>query len=257
MLTNLEYNYSMKKIFFILTFLSFFNTALADLKNNQAKPVNIPDTANINYKKICEEQNIQPKLIFYTSYGKLTYNRDYDRKNLTLLAKNNGVFEEGDLASGLALVDISSEYLLSTASRQMANGGYCIMPKEFSIYIGFVNPIIYISKDLPTDSCLYNLVLRHEQTHQQINVNALEFFIPIIYKKIKTILTKIHPLYVSDESLISAGTDDMTNFYAEKINILVEQFKNEIVAEQQKLDNREQYRYESEVCQRFEKNQKH
>ena len=163
----------MKKIFFILTILNFITFILASAQNI---------STHEELKYACENLSIKPTLNFYTSYGKLEYNQTYTRANLTQLGKNMGMFESGDLASGLALVDIASEYELSIAARKMKNNAVCVMPQELTAYIGFQNPVIYLATDLETDSCLYNLVLRHEQIHQQINVNALEYFIPLIYK---------------------------------------------------------------------------
>jgi len=208
-------------------------------------------------KQACEAINPHTKIKFYTSYGKLTYNNTYSREHLSRLGKNLGMFEEGELASGLALVDIASEYELSTSSRKMINNGICIIPQELSIYIGFQNPVIYLANDLQKDSCLYNLVVRHEQVHQQINVNALEYFIPIIYKKVKNITSNMHPMYVTSEQHIKSGTNDMTNFYAQQINNLVEEFKQEILTEQRKLDNHQQYQLESNICQTYNTKKQH
>jgi len=129
------------------------------------------------------------------------------------------------------------------------------MPDTINIYIGFRNPVIYLANDLKPDSCLYHLVVRHEKTHQQINVNALEYFIPLIYNRIKLMAKQMKPLYVDSEDKFKAGTDEMTAFYAKQINALVEEFKNEILEEQRKLDNRQNYAYESAVCHLY--NSKH
>lgn len=205
----------------------------------------------------CEKQQANPEVVFYTSYGKLTYNKNYTRDQLSELGRKFGIFEVGDLASGLALVDVASEYELSVSSRRMINGGACITPIELSVYIGFQNPVIYLAKDLTPGTCLYNLVVRHEQVHQQINVNALEYFIPPIYERVKTIARNMRPMYVSSERLIKSGTNDMTAFYAGQINELVDEFKQEILAEQHKLDNRQQYLLESEICRRYNTKRQH
>ena len=237
----------MKKIFFILTILNFmaFNFAVAQSPQSSTE-----------LKSICENLETPVKLKFYTSYGKLTYDKRYPRKNLTQLGKNMGMFEEGDLASGLALVDVASEYELSTSSRKMINNAVCIIPQELSVYIGFQNPVIYLAQDLTPDSCLYNLVLRHEQIHQQINVNALEYFIPLIYQRVKLLSKQMKPMYVLSVQQIKSGTTEMTAYYAKKINKLVEEFKEEILVEQRKLDNRNQYNMESDICRRYEANHK-
>lgn len=234
----------MKKIFFILTILNFIIKPAVALNGEDLRTA-------------CENLPVEPSLVFYTSYGKLKYDTSYTRDKLTQLGKNLGMFEEGDLASGLALVDVASEYELNTSSRKMVNGAYCIIPAEISVYIGFQNPVIYLAKDLKTGSCRYNLVVRHEKIHQQINVNALEYFIPLIFERVKEIVAKMRPMYVIEEKNIKHGTAEMTTFYAEQINALVEEFKQEILAEQRKLDNREQYRLESNICHRYEEKNQH
>lgn len=257
------YTYNMKKIFFVLIFSIFFINSSVNAQidtsvlDDQVLFYAHQNSEKLNYKNACESIKPNPRIIFYTSYGKLEYNTEYNQKNLTILSKNNGIVEEGDLASGLALVDIASEYMLSTTSRSMTNGSFCIIPQELSVYIGFTNPVIYLANDLKPGTCLYNLVLRHEQVHQQINVNALEFFIPIIYKRIKQIVANMKTMYVTSKDKTKAGTDQMTAFYAKQINHLVDEFKQEILIEQRKLDNRKHYQYESEVCRRFNQKQNH
>lgn len=235
----------MKKIFFILTILNFmtFKFSAAQIVQSDAE-----------LKSICQNLETSVELKFYTSYGKLNYDKSYPRENLTQLGKNMGMFEEGDLASGLALVDVASEYELSTSSRKMINNAVCIIPQELSVYIGFQNPVIYLAQDLEPDSCLYNLVMRHEQIHQQINVNALEYFIPMIYQRVKKLSQQMKPMYVLSEQQIKSGTREMTDYYAKQINSLVEEFKQEILIEQRKLDNRDQYNMESDICRRYNAN---
>lgn len=239
----------MKKIFFILTILNFI---CFDVSWAQNRP------SDAELRRICEQMEIKPTLIFYSSYGKLEYNKEYTRQNLTQLGKNIGMFEEGDLASGLALVDVASEYEMSTSIRTMSNNAVCIMPQELSVYIGFQNPVIYLAKDLQEGTCLYNLVLRHEQVHQQINVNALEYFIPLIYDRVKMIVKNMKPVYLQSDKMAKSVTNDMTALYAKQINALVEEFKQEILIEQRKLDNRQNYQMESNICKNYnERHQKH
>ena len=53
-------------------------------------------------------------------------------------------------------------------------------------------------------------------------------------------------------------TNDMTALYAKQINALVEEFKQEILIEQRKLDNRQNYQMESNICKNYnERHQKH
>lgn len=232
----------MKKIFFILIFLFFL------IFPSLGQCATLQDG---ELKQACLDYPLDVGINFYTSYGKLEYNTSYTKQQLTQMGRNIGMFEEGDLASGLALVDVASEYALSTAARKMSNDAVCVIPQEIDIYIGYQNPVIYLARDLQPGSCTYNLVVRHEQVHQQINIAALEYFIPLIYEQIKTIVRNIRPLYLPPQGDTKAATNEMTAFYAQKINLLVDEFKQKILDEQRKLDNREQYQLESEVCQYY------
>ena len=61
----------------------------------------------------------------------------------------------------------------------------------------------------------------------------------------------MRPMYVSTPKLAKSGTYDMTAFYAKQINDVVDNFKQAILEEQHKLDNRKQYQMESDICTNF------
>ena len=69
------------------------------------------------------------------------------------------------------------------------------------------------------------------------------------------IIKDMRPMYVSSEQKIKSGTNELTTFYAKQINQLVEEFKQEILIEQQKLDNHKQYSLESDICKLYDKKQ--
>ena len=72
------------------------------------------------------------------------------------------------------------------------------------------------------------------------------------------IMKNMTPLYIPAEQNVESATNDLTIYYAEQINSLVNEFKQEILIEQQKLDNRQNYQLESNICQQFnKKNTKH
>lgn len=207
--------------------------------------------ASRDAKKLCETIVSEPQINFTTSYGKLVYDFSKSRAELTELGNQAGIFEQGTFAAGLALVNISYEYNLTTARRVMWNNDLCVIPTAIDIFIGYKNPVIYMAKELIPDSCTYNLVLRHEQVHQQINTEALEYFIPRFQQQLNKIAHEIKPVHLNASEPQDKATEILTNAYTTRLNNLVAVLRNEILTEQHKLDNSGNYRMEGDVCRYF------
>lgn len=224
----------MKKIFFVLTIL-FSSNAWAQ---NAAQLQNV-----------CNGVNADPIINFQTSYGELKYDFSQTRNSLTALGKDYGIIEHGLFASGLALVSVQWEISVSTMSRRIDNN-VCVIPVNIDIFIGFQDPVIYVSRDIRPDSCEYNVVLRHEQTHQQINKTALDHFLPLFRDAIRRISHEIKPLKVNDFSESDSASQLITDEYIKKVEPVVELFKQEIMNEQMKLDNAKNYQMEADLCRK-------
>ena len=124
----------------------------------------------------CAEFRYKTRLNLTTSYGKLKYNLDYDRRALTRLGQQYGLIEPGMFASGLSLIGIDWSVTLNTVTRVAADDSICILPMSLDVFVGFQDPTVYIDRALNQESCSYQLVLRHEHQHQQVAIAALEYF---------------------------------------------------------------------------------
>lgn len=223
----------MKKLFFILTFCTF---AAGSGKLSAAVPGD------------CAQFKIIPEIEFTTSYGKLKYDDSYTRRQLTVLGEKFGILEQGLFASGLAVISVNYQVSVNTVSRILSENRICVIPTSVNIFIGYQNPVIYLSNDLKPDTCEYNVVLRHEQTHQQINTAALEYFIPKLKSAARVIVNKVGPVEVDTPRKIDIATQDLIKTYARQIEPLIEYFKNELMKEQGKLDNHRNYQLEGDLC---------
>lgn len=223
----------MKKLFFILTVL--LGTSLS------------VEAAAFNR---CAELKPQPRLSFYTSYGKLEYDFSKDQMGITKVGMSYGVIEKGIFANGLATGTVKWEVDVSSEGREGRNGEICAYPVEIKFYLGFADPKIYVSRDLRKGSCMYDLVLRHEQTHQQINVKALEYFIPLFEQALKKISQEIpaEPVGAMNRTALSRGSEKIAEAYSKRIEPLINVFKKELEIEQGKLDNASNYAFENSIC---------
>ena len=78
-------------------------------------------------RRECESMTVEPQINFTTSYGKLVYDFSLSKNELSRIARQAGIFEKGVFAAGLALVNINSEYELSTETRATQSNERCIV----------------------------------------------------------------------------------------------------------------------------------
>lgn len=219
----------MKKLFFILTAFLLYS-------------------ASVRAEFDCASLTDVPLINFTTSYGKLEYDFSKSNQEITAIASHYGIVEKGIFASGLSTINVSWEISLNTLGKIYGDTDICVVPTHITIFIGYLKPKIYVSSQLEPNSCEYNVVLRHEQTHQQINKTALDYFLPMFQKAIKQIIAATPALHVTHITEIDRATNQLTSLYNKKITPLVEAFKNELLIEQSKLDNHNNYQHEKELC---------
>ena len=106
----------------------------------------------------------------------------------------------------------------------------------------------YLSKDMDKNSCRYQVALRHEQTHQQINAEALDYYLPLIQKQFVAAVKDFPFISASYDVNLKLAQEQFKDKYLQGVNSLLEEMKNEINNEQSKLDNQSQYDYEQALC---------
>ena len=218
----------MKKLFFILIFCLNF--------------------CYVQVLLACSKDNNIPEIHLYSSYGKLTYDNSKNNAQITEIASKYGILEKGVFASGLSTIDINLDIVLKTSGEEQADKNICVYPKNIDLTISFSSPIIYISNKLQPNSCEYNLVLLHEQTHQQINSSALDFFLPMFKIAANEIAKNLKPIKIQDKSKVDTASNQLTIEFNKKLTPLLKFFKKQILQEQLKLDNNENYKNESLIC---------
>lgn len=218
----------MKKLFFILISALFFSPA-----------VFAADCRNISFR---------PQVDVFSSYGKLQYDTSKNIAQITVAAQKYGLMENNLFASGLATVDISTDISANTIGRPQEDGGICVYPTKVTLFIGFSDPLIYISNSLKPETCEYKVVLRHEQTHQFINKEMLDYFLPLFKQAFTRIVETTPPLQIESINRVNEASERLTNEYNRKLLPLVNFFKQEMISEQKRLDNKSNYIYEKNLC---------
>lgn len=211
--------------------------------------IGIPD--NIYAKKYCHEIIPAPEIKLSTSYGQLQYDFEHNTKQISKMAAQIGHIERSFFASGLATLSIEAQYTIGTQAYPSKDNEYCVVPEVIQVYVGYVKPRIYISNELEKNSCIYNLVLLHEQTHQRINKTTLDYFLPIFKEYAFKIAQKIKPRKIKDTERIQKATESITQEFTNEFEKIVKIFKKELAIEQGKLDNSINYSMEDNLCRDF------
>ena len=196
----------------------------------------------------CSADYPRPQISLFSSYGRLTYDTSKSVADITGLAAKQGAVERGIFASGLSTLSVDLEISVKTTGSLIGEEGFCIYPENINITVAFRDPVIYIANNLAAQTCLYNVVRRHEQTHQQINKKALDYFLPLFYEAADYIADDMRPVLVANISDIDSASENFTQEFNRKFSPLFEFFKQQLLAEQHKLDNAVNYQFESSLC---------
>lgn len=195
--------------------------------------------ANDNYERC----NItpRPKIIFKTSYGKLKYDHTKSDKELEQMT--------GKRISGLASLQYKSSTQVLFEIREYKSG-FCVVPKEANIYVGIIEPVIYVSNELKAGDCDYNVVLRHEEAHMQINIRTFEHFLKVAPKALKKVTQDIKPIYAKNKEAAQRAADYINYEYSVIIENFTQQLQDETDIEHEKLDGARGRHLESQICKK-------
>ena len=226
----------MKKIFYIVFFANFaffsFGASAQDLS------------------AICRKKMHNPKVTITTSFGKLKYDNTKSRRAISRLhIEKGGKLLDGKLLNGISTFEHKASVEFKINKKTLPSGIYCYYPTEININIGAGNdPVIYIAKEFQKDSCLYNVTMRHEQTHQHINQSVLEYYAPIVKERMLNVVQKYSVAGSKKNISLEQAKMSLQKRYMSELKILVEEIRKETAIEQEKLDTVENYIHDESLC---------
>ena len=236
----------MKKVFFALIFMSAWV--------NNAHSVAADDLQR--YVEECLSVIDKPQVEVTSSYGKLRYNytkgKEYLRRETIKQYEENGREVPDDfIPIGLTKVRDGFNFNMSVGQIEISHGYECVYPEE--THLGYYTPTIYILKDLEKDSCLYEVALKHEKTHMQIYIEALDYFLPEFKKTADGLFETVGVKVVAPGQRADIVAKELNVAYLQTLQQKVERWRQEVEDEQIKLDSAEQYILENKLCEKFDK----
>ncbi len=236
----------MKKVFFALIFVG-------TLVNNATAADDLQ-----RYKEECLSVIDKPQVEVTSSYGKLRYNytkgKEYLRRETIKQYEENGRKVPDDfIPIGLTKVRDGFNFNMSVGQIEISHGYECVYPERIETHLGYYTPTIYILKDLEKDSCLYEVALKHEKTHMQIYIEALDYFLPELKKTADGLFETVGVKIVAPGQRADIVAKELNVAYLQALQQKVERWRQEVEDEQVKLDSAEQYILENKLCEKFDK----
>ncbi|MBQ8870166.1 MAG: hypothetical protein IJ019_02180 [Alphaproteobacteria bacterium] len=228
----------MKKVFYIVFFITLTSFSSFCL-------------AKDDITVACLRNMREPEVIITTSFGNLRYDNSKSRRTITRMHANQygGKVGKGKFLNGLSTFEHELKLNFKIRKQTLLSGITCVYPTTINLFLGVgEDPVIYIARDYSEDSCMYNLVLRHEQTHQQINQSVLEYYLPIIKERFLEVVRNNAVVGSNSDIDLERAQGELQQKYLSVLNQLLEEIKTETDAEQAKLDNDKNYDYETQIC---------
>jgi len=232
----------MKNIFFALIFSSFFiNTAWAE--NDLSR-----------YYGECKRFVSSPKIKLVSSYGKLKYKFDKDKDFLKKETEKKFSEQQKEMPDnfepiGLTKVQDIFDFNFTVGTMGLSHGYTCVFPETISARLEYSLPTIYILNSLEKGSCMYELALRHEKTHMQIYIEALDYFLPNLKQYMGGLFDEIGFVVVARGNSVDNAAKELNERYLEKIQEQIDAWHVELATEQLKLDTPEHYLLENLICE--------
>jgi len=227
----------MKNVFYILIFLSFasFSNAKADESRDLRCQTFVP----------------KPKVTIKARFEALEYDYSKVSKTLERLHRKDTHSEplKGYDINGLTPYKMETSLSFNLGKKTFNDGVTCFFPVDVDLTLTLLEPKIYIARHIKKGSCWHKVTLRHEQTHEQINVEAVEYYLPFIKDRFISAVKKYSiASRPKDDLQIEVVQESLKKKYLDAINPLLEELNDEINKEQKKLDRIEQYDFEQSLC---------
>ena len=201
-------------------------------------------------KDICREKMTNPNVTIVVQFGDIKYDHTKSKKAISRIHLNNGgELKSSKLLNGLSVFERKIGVSVKVTHKKLPSGINCYYPTEVIFLIGTgEDPVIYIAREIEKDSCVYDVTLRHEQTHQQINQSVIEHYLPVIKEHLLNVVKK-YPVAATKKNIsVEQVSAELTKKYTLDSSSIIEEIKQETLKEQSRLDTMDHYIYDESLC---------
>lgn len=198
----------------------------------------------------CDSLNPTPIISLKVSYGKLVHDSATPYQQIQSLTPQNQ--EKCPLTSGLAIAPIKFEINLRREKTvEKTPNAICVFAQNIEVLLYYEDPAIYISNEYNYKSCHFSQVLRHFQTHQQINKVSFELALPFIYKAIRESFGNLKAYKAHNNEEVGQASQKLLEYYTAQVATIVNKFEKIRQEENKKFDELAKKDFLENVCKEY------
>ncbi len=150
--------------------------------------------------------------------------------------------------NGLMQGETTLETHLSFAWQKEGRHDYnCIWYQGAHITVR-LNPVIYIAREIPKNTCLYNEVLQHEYKHLQVDRDILEKYRVLLQANLQGFLNQSHVEGPYRSDVVAAARSHMNATFDAQVEKIHRLLQEERLSRQQTIDSRSEYDRIGHAC---------
>lgn len=220
------------KIYFFLSF-----TAMLAFVSNDAKAFN------------CKTEN--PTVNVNIDTGKVVYDFDRDREYIgNIFNKDKGKSGLSHHTAGLTAAIFKSQV---TGSVKVTSIGKktCVQLDTVDVYLGYGDITVYVDKAYPKGSCMFDAILKHENTHVNIHQTFLAHYSNYLKEMVEYQANKQESAWVHSIKEAEQVRNQMVQNVMDGLIPAIRVYTTARDNENQNLDTTDNYLYTQQQCEQW------
>lgn len=199
----------------------------------------------------CDSLNPNPIIRLKVAYGKLFHDSSTAYNQIQTMKSKSP--ETCPITSGFA--DLRLLYEINFKQEKTVEKGslFCVFPKIIEVSLYYEEPTIYVANEYNYKSCYFSQVLRHFQTHQQINKVTFELALPHIYKAIRESFGQLKAYKALNSQEAGQASRKLTEYYTAQLETIIKKFEEIRLNENKKFDDLIKKDFLENTCKLYHK----
>jgi len=135
-----------------------------------------------------------------------------------------------DILHGEVIATLVDSYEITTDITSIEDG-FCVALKDINVNLGYSDFLVQIDISHKPNTCSYNAILQHEDSHIRAYLSVIDDNQDLIKKSVQSAADSITPIFVKNESDIESGIDELNNILQSHPDIVL--LKQQIKADEE------------------------
>ncbi len=189
----------------------------------------------------------EPKISIEPLYATPNYDDSVTLRQISQLGDQPDTStSKHEIPVGLTTASLTFKTSFEVASnRHMLESTYCAQISKFTLNFGFDNVRVYLARELPQNSCGYQLVRTHESRHVAVDREIINIYLPQLKELLTNKLRDIGVTRTTSPAMARSRLQDEISDFIQTLSNKVAQTRED---QQKLIDTPEEYRRLSTEC---------